>query len=61
MRKVLIDCPLTGKPIYTGVKLPEDLLKSKDVQIGPHKAHCFHCGKVHKWDRKDAYIATQAE
>lgn len=61
MRKVLIDCPLTGKAIFTGVKLPEDLLQSKDVRIGPHQAHCFHCGKVHRWEREDAYLAPNGD
>ena len=57
MCKVLINCPLTDKPVYTGVKLPKDLLDSKSIKIGPHKARCLHCGQVHEWGRKEAYIS----
>ncbi len=52
MARVLITCPETGKPIYTGLNLEWDTFES--TRIGERTIECRECGKVHVWQRADA-------
>ena len=61
MRKVLIKCPHTGRPVYTGKKLPEVFLASEDVRIGRHQFRCPECSELHTWDDQNAYAASDEE
>lgn len=55
MVKVMIKCPNTGKPVYTGFDMDRQSFYSSFLSgntIGP----CPHCRKAHTWDKKDAYL-----
>lgn len=60
MAKVMIDCPKTGKPLYT----------QKDVtpahyatSLSNHTrvVFCPHCYMVHQWYKECAYLVTPDE
>lgn len=53
MAKVMIKCPVTGKPVFTGMDFPKNMDMSgvRNNSIG-----CPHCGRSHTWDGKDAYF-----
>lgn len=61
MSNVLINCPHTGRPVFTGVKLPDALLKSSNVELGTHRFHCPCCGEAHEWSKADAYLAPETQ
>ncbi len=54
MARVMINCPETGRPIYTHMNF--DWLEFDSVTIGTKSVECPECGKVHEWTRHDAYL-----
>ncbi len=54
MARVMITCPETGKPVYTGMTFDWHAFES--VQIGEKSVSCPACGKQHTWRRVDAYL-----
>lgn len=55
MGHVMITCPVTGKPVSTGIDAE---LAALDQAI-PFRAfvHCPACGAEHAWSRSDAFIS----
>lgn len=54
MARVMIDCPETGKPVYTHLNFEETEWDA--VPIGARQIECPRCGKIHQWVRADAYL-----
>lgn len=57
MPALLIDCPETGKPVHTGINLPESAFESSTLQN--NTTDCPHpdCPEdTHAWDKEDAYL-----
>lgn len=54
MARVMIHCPETGKPVYTGMTF--DWSAFENVRIGERKVFCPACGEYHAWKRTDAYL-----
>ncbi len=54
MARVMIDCPETGKAIYTHMNF--EWIGYDSVQIGTKSVPCPVCGKVHEWTRDDSYL-----
>lgn len=54
MARVMITCPETGKPIYTGMNF--DWGPFESVQINEKAVPCHLCGETHVWRRKDAFL-----
>lgn len=54
MPRVMITCPDTGKPLYTGSRYNWQTFDS--AKIGERKVQCPHCGKEHVWQRADAVL-----
>jgi endogenous inhibitor of DNA gyrase (YacG/DUF329 family) len=52
--RVMIDCPETGKPVYTHLSFEWDSFET--VRIGERVIKCPECGKIHSWRRRDAYL-----
>jgi hypothetical protein len=53
----MIDCPRTRKPVFVGAEIdPEgfDNMKVRDGEVS-----CPHCGGLHSWDEKIAYLEGQ--
>jgi endogenous inhibitor of DNA gyrase (YacG/DUF329 family) len=57
MPKIMITCPETRKPVFTGMDLPKNVFEK--AQIQGNSVSCPHCGQVHAWSRDDAYLANQ--
>ena len=53
MAKVMIKCPVTGKPVFTGMDFPKNMDMSG---VRNNSVGCPHCGRSHTWDGKDAYF-----
>jgi hypothetical protein len=56
MPVILIRCPVFGKPVRTGLSTEAIVFDSLDDLSIPLR--CPACKKVHKWQRKDAWIAN---
>ena len=54
MARVMIECPSTGEPIFTGMTF--DWPSFENVKIGQKQVRCSSCGEDHKWKRPDAYL-----
>ncbi len=54
MPRVMIHCPDTGKPVYTGMNF--DWFQFETTTLGTRKLECPACGKTHQWTRADVYL-----
>lgn len=52
--KVMITCPNTGEPLWTGILL--DWSSWEAAELVQNKVSCYHCGAIHTWDKKDARL-----
>jgi hypothetical protein len=60
MSRVMITCPETNKPVYTGVKLDElsfERLINRQTLQGTI-VDCPHCAQEHQWRGEDAYLES---
>jgi hypothetical protein len=57
MPDILIRCPVFGKAVSTGLSTETIVLESLDDLLIPLR--CPACMKVHKWQRKDAWISDE--
>jgi transcriptional regulator with XRE-family HTH domain len=53
-RRVMIRCPETGKPVFTGVELTPAEFES--TGITGMEVFCPHCKSGHLWDKSDAFL-----
>ena len=54
MSQVLITCPETNRPVYTGLNFEWPSFES--ANLPPQSLKCPLCGKVHEWAKTDAYL-----
>ena len=54
MARVMIHCPETGKPVFTGMTF--DWSSFETTRIGIRSVRCSECGEKHTWMRRDAYL-----
>jgi endogenous inhibitor of DNA gyrase (YacG/DUF329 family) len=54
MARVMIECPDTGKPVYTHLNF--EWIGDEAIPLGIQSVPCPICGKVHEWTRKDSYL-----
>lgn len=54
MSRVLITCPETGKPVYTGLNM--EWLNLDASQLGEYELDCPECGKRHRWTKRDCRL-----
>lgn len=54
---VAIKCPLTGRPLGTGVSPPEAFDRS---ELNNNISRCPHCDRAHTWSKSDAFVAWVA-
>lgn len=68
MPRIMITCPVTQKPVYTGTstntntntnttKLGLDISKYGSNTFGP----CPSCGQAHTWDKNNAYLESEGD
>jgi|SRR5205814_9859396 endogenous inhibitor of DNA gyrase (YacG/DUF329 family) len=53
-KQVTIRCPRTGKNVPTGVAMDEESFKSATLK--DNSVQCPHCGEMHTWQKKDAFL-----
>lgn len=57
MAKLIIDCPNTGKPVFTGIDLPKSTLESTTLENNTTDCPHLDCPEdTHTWDKEDAYL-----
>ena len=54
MPQVMITCPDSGEPVYTGLNL--DWFSLDALDLGENSFKCPDCGKVHAWTKSDAFL-----
>ena len=52
--QLLIDCPETGRPVYTGLNL--DWFAFESTDLAETTLQCPECGGRHVWSKADAYL-----
>jgi hypothetical protein len=57
MAQVLVECPATKQPIYTGLDFDERGWSR--AMMGRNSVQCPHCPEMHAWDKKDAWLEGQ--
>ncbi len=58
-RSVMVTCGTTGRPISTGVHVSSHAAL-KILPKARRFLRCPHCGTVHSWDVKEAWVPTNA-
>ena len=56
MARVMIDCPETHKPVYTGNNFT--WMEFDSLALGEHELQCPECGHVHHWNKSEAYLVA---
>lgn len=51
---MLITCPETGKPAYTGLNF--DWITFDAMELGEQSFNCPACDQRHSWTKEDAYL-----
>ena len=59
MARVMIACPDTGKPVYTGMSCDEVTFETS--QLTDKSVLCPECGQVHTWNKQDAYLESEED
>lgn len=54
MSRLLINCPETGKPVYTGLNMEWYALEA--LELGEQELDCPECGRRHCWTKHDATL-----
>ena len=54
MSQVLITCPETRRPVYTGLNYEWPVFDS--INLPAQTLKCPLCGKDHQWAKSDAYL-----
>jgi endogenous inhibitor of DNA gyrase (YacG/DUF329 family) len=53
--RVMMKCPETGKPVFTGLSMEKETFKFADFS-GATISPCPACGKAHSWEKEDAFV-----
>lgn len=57
MARLMIDCPVTGKPVFTGIDMPAQALEN--ATMIDNKVTCPHCRDTHVWQKEEAYLEKE--
>lgn len=52
MPMLMIKCPKTGKPVPTGINMPQESLDSSTLESNTI-GRCPACGESHTWGKRD--------
>jgi hypothetical protein len=53
MARVLVQCPVNDRPVFTGHRMTDVKL---EVDQGRYGFRCSLCGEIHHWQRADAWL-----
>ena len=59
MPRIMITCPNTGKPIFTGMSMDRYSFEQDNKAFSDTGASCPECGEVHPWQKQDAYLEDE--
>ena len=59
MPRIMITCPVTKKPVYTGMTMDKERFEAPHNFLANNVIRCPHCGDVHRWDKADAYVESE--
>jgi len=51
--RVLVECPVAHRPVFTGQRMTEARFEVDAVRYG---FRCAACGDIHHWERADAWL-----
>jgi endogenous inhibitor of DNA gyrase (YacG/DUF329 family) len=54
----MIQCPQTGKPVFTGVQMSRGSFQH--AKLEGNDVPCPHCGATHAWSMKNAFLEEDA-
>jgi endogenous inhibitor of DNA gyrase (YacG/DUF329 family) len=54
MARIMIRCPSTGQPVYTGIDANRQSFESSSFRN--NITSCPHCKQKHTWSKEDAYL-----
>ncbi len=54
MARIMVRCPTTKKPVYTGMSADEGSFKTST--FSGNSFRCPECKQNHTWDKKDAWL-----
>jgi len=54
MSAIMIRCPNTGQPIFTGIETDERSFSQTPEVLA--RMHCPVCGVMHAWWRREAWL-----
>lgn len=57
MARVMIQCPKTGRAVFTGIAMNAASFESSTLLR--NTLRCPACGEDHTWDKKDAHLEGQ--
>lgn len=55
MVQLMIACPMTGEPVFTGLYADDPTPPTASAAVG-----CPHCGDLHEWKRDEAWTEAGA-
>jgi hypothetical protein len=58
MPMILINCPVTQELLPTNMSMERESFELSD--LSRNSTPCPHCGGIHIWDKKDAWLEGQA-
>ncbi len=56
MARVMITCPETHTPIYTGLNF--DWFSFESIEFCELPLHCPNCGMDHEWRKEEAFLVA---
>lgn len=59
MGRIMIKCPVTGEPVFTGYEMLEESVEKWDIH-DPTMGKCPQCGGEHIWQKEDTYFEPEA-
>ena len=59
MLAIMINCPITGRPINTGMAMDAAIFGT--AILTHNDVECPYCGDMHIWDKKDAFLDANCD
>ncbi len=54
MGRIMITCPMTGRPVPTGLVMTREEFEA--AVLSGSVARCPACGRIHPWSKRDASL-----
>jgi endogenous inhibitor of DNA gyrase (YacG/DUF329 family) len=56
MGRIMINCPNTGKPVFTGMTMDRESFEQDSNAFSQTGTPCSECGELHKWQKQEAFM-----